>query len=112
MNTPFEHNRETVVRKIRQVFPEADAEALLARFERLDNPEKHRVALAILKLCDEDGRKSPDPYIESAAADYRDVLMWAEYPNEMNVDNWNEPIERVREAREADRRQYLEWLEK
>lgn len=102
--------RELVLRKIRQVFPDADPNRLLRRFEQLNNPEKYRVALAILKLCEEDGKESPDSFIESAERDYRDVLMWAEYPNEMNLDSWKEPAEKVKSVRNADRKQYDEWL--
>ena len=84
-------DRQIVLDKIRQIFPHLDANEVLNRLEALDNPEKYRVALAILKLSEVDGKESPDDFIESAARDYRDVLMWAEYPNEMYLDSWKEP---------------------
>lgn len=104
-------SRELVLKKIARIFPDADADALLHRFEQLDNPEKYRVALAILKLCEEDGKDSPDSFIESAKTDYRDVLMWAEYPEEMKLDSWKEPPAVVKKARKMDRDQYQKWLE-
>ena len=42
----------------------------------------------------------------------RDVLMWAEYPNQMHVQSWKEPAEKVRKARQDDEKQYLDWLNK
>ena len=105
-------HKSLVLKKIKEVFPDADEQEMLLRFEALDNPEPYRVVLAILKLCEEDERDTPDAFIESARQDYRDVLMWAEYPNEMNLDSWKEPAEKVRETRKKDLKQYRDWLEK
>lgn len=108
----MDDQRQLVLDKIAEVFPQLDVEALMRRFEALDNPQKYRIALAILKLSQEDGKDSPDDFIEAARRDYRDVLMWAEYPNEMKLDSWKEPASRVKEVRKKDREQYLEWLNK
>jgi hypothetical protein len=102
--------RAFVLEKIQHTFPDLDAQALLKQFEVLGNPEIYRVALAILKLCQEDGKDSPDDFIEAAAKDYRDVLMWAEYPNGMQVASWKDPAEKIKAATKADRKQYLDWL--
>ena len=108
---PVQSNeKEIVSEKIKQIFPDLDAEELLRRFEALDNPEKYRVALAILKLSQEDDKDSPEDFIESASRDYRDVLMWAEYPHEMNLDSWKEPASKVKKVKKTDRKQYLDWL--
>ena len=102
---------ELILTKIQQIFPDMDTHALLDRFGRLEIPEKYRVALAILKLCQEDGKEHLDYYFETAERDYRDVLMWAEFPNQMKLHStWTEPTKRVKEASKADRKQYLDWL--
>jgi hypothetical protein len=108
----LDDQRRLVLDKIAEVFPHLDAEDLMGRFEALKSPEKYRVALAILKLSEEDGKDSPDDFIEAARRDYRDVLMWAEYPNEMKLDSWKEPTSKVKEMRAKDRKQYLDWLNK
>jgi hypothetical protein len=107
----MKNERELVLEKIQKIFPKLDSEVLMHRFESLDNPEKYRVALAILKLCQEDGKDSPDDFIKAAARDYRDVLMWAEYPNGMQVASWKDPADKIKAATIADRKQYLDWLE-
>jgi len=48
--------------------------------------------------------------LEVAKADWRDVLAWAEYPEEMKNDTWKMDAEEVKKIRERDRRQYLNWL--
>lgn len=104
--------RDKILKKIRDVFPQADAGAVLEKFESQTYPEKERVALAILKLCEEREYDSPDGLIEIAQGDFRDVLMWAEYPNEMHVQSWKEPADKVRKVQKKDRDQYLDWLNK
>ncbi|MBI4735961.1 MAG: hypothetical protein HY766_07860 [candidate division NC10 bacterium] len=79
--------------------------------------EAERVHLAILKLCD----ARADRVIELVAAekrDYRDVLMWAEYPGEgqalwaLRSDLSNEERLQLEELRRQDRQQYQDWLKK
>jgi hypothetical protein len=71
-----------------------------------------RVQLAILKLSDGRINKLEDAVV-LANRDFRDVLAYAEYPTEMGYD-WNTlksmPAEAVQRIRDADRRQYEEWL--
>ena len=104
--------RNILLKKIQEIFPQADANAMLAKFVSQTYPEKERVALAILKLCEERGYDSPDGLIEIAQGDFRDVLMWAEYPNEMDVKSWIEPADKVKKVQKKDRDQYLDWLNK
>lgn len=77
--------------------------------------ETERVRLAILKLCD----ARADRVVELVAAaerDYRDVLMWAEYPGEgralwaLRTDLSEEERLRLEALRRQDRQQYLDWL--
>lgn len=107
--------RALVIAKIRQVFPErtvADVLALLDRYGAEDHHrEKERVQLAILKLCDEATAPDLDAYVETARADYRDVLAWAESPNLFRGTSRKDPAEREKLIA-LDRAQYRAWLEK
>jgi hypothetical protein len=76
-----------------------------------------RVRLAILKLCN----AHIDKVIELVAAakrDYRDVLMWAEYPSEgqalwtLRPDLSKEEQIKLDDLRRQDRLQYQDWLKK
>ena len=106
--------RETVIAKIRQVFPEREAANVLAHLDRYgaedDHREKERVQLAILKLCDEAKDADLANYIETACGDYRDVLAWAESPHLMGRTHCKDPQEREKLIAE-DRAQYRAWLE-
>ncbi len=108
-----EYNKDLVVAKVNQCFPNEDEEKILGilnlygreTYER----ERERVQIAILKLSDgnlEKLRKS----IEIAKSDYRDVLAYAEYPEEMGKDTWRMSDKEARRIREKDRQQYLNWL--
>ena len=66
-------------------------------------------AAAALKLCKgKHGR--PQRVIGHAKRDYRDVLAWAEYPEELVQPTWRLPEEQVARIRGADRAQYVAWL--
>lgn len=106
----MENEKELVLQKIKQVFPDLDPDQEFKKLEALSTPEKYRVALAILKISQENGEKNPDRYIQSASMDYRDVLMWAEYPNEMKANARKASPEKAEEVRDKDRKQYLQWL--
>ena len=106
-------SRSLVVEKVRQVFPDRDPDEILAVLDdygREDHEgEPARVQLAILKLCDEDGRDDPSSYVAAAKADYRDVLAWAEYPNQMRQSGNLDDEERER-LKSLDEAQYEQWL--
>ena len=105
--------RALVIAKISRIFPQRQTSEVLEILDRYGlsehERERERVQLAILKLCDEDGKGDPAAYVETAKKDYRDVLAWAEYPNQMkaspNVDG-----ERRAALVALDRAQYLAWL--
>ncbi len=78
---------DAVMKKIRQVFPSRDPKEILSCLEAYGTESyetgKYRVYLAIVKLCDEEKLSDPSRYVKMAKQDFRDVLAWAEYPNQM-----------------------------
>jgi hypothetical protein len=99
-----------VFEKLFGAHPDADAlrEALL----KYSDKESPRVHLAILKLSEGDPKKLFS-YIEAARGDYRDVLAWAEYPEQMRSGKtrYNTPLEEYEAILIADRTQYEVWLD-
>ena len=77
--------------------------------------EAERVRLAILKVCDARADRVIE-LVAEAKRDYRDVLMWAEYPGEgqalwaIRSDLSNEERRQLEELRQRDRQQYQDWL--
>ena len=74
--------------------------------------EGARVQLAILKLS-EGQRDKLTELVRMAKRDYRDVLAYAEYPEEMKagfVEMSKLSPQESRAIRERDRKQYLKWL--
>jgi len=108
----MEYDLDTVMKKIRQVFPERDANEILACLEGYGTEsferERYRVFLAILKLCDEEKLSDPSHYVEAAKQDYRDVLAWAQYPNQMKFAEPGKSAQFVK----LDEEQYRAWLDK
>lgn len=108
-----------VERKVTALWPNA-AEQARAR-ELLDTygagePESTRVRLALLKLSD---GKLPEltAMLSAAQIDYRDVLAWAEYPEEAAAP-WTTRSDlslaerrALKAIRARDREQYRTWLE-
>ena len=83
------HSRDEVVAVVRKTFPESAHARVL---ELLDTygvesyeRERERVQLAILKLSDGNEEKLRE-FVAVAKRDYRDVLFWAEYPEESRLD--------------------------
>src|SRR2546430_1447082 len=79
------HSREDVVASVRASFPK---ESRARTLELLDTygvaaheRERERVQLAILKLS-EGKEERLRQYVGVAKRDYRDVLFWAEYPED------------------------------
>jgi hypothetical protein len=91
-------SRDEVVAAIQATFPESGRAHVL---ELLDTygvesyeHERERVQLAILKLSKGNEEKLRE-FAAIAKRDYRDVLFWAEYPEESRLDT-PEKRERVR----------------
>ena len=92
------HTREEVVGVVRKIFPESAHTRVL---ESLDSygveayeRERERVQLAILKLSEGNEEKLRE-FVAVAKHDYRDVLFWAENPEEAKLDK-PEKRERLR----------------
>jgi hypothetical protein len=83
------HSRDEVVAVVRKTFPESAHARVL---ESLDTygvesyeRERERVQLAILKLSAGNEEKLRE-FVTVAKRDYRDVLFWAENPEEARLD--------------------------
>ena len=101
---------EKLVAKIRQVFPDADPTDIQRELDEYSGPERLRVQLAIVKLTDEDRRASPKHYVDTARQDYRDVLAWAEFPQQLRPDWFTLSVTERAKVTKADRQQYVRWL--
>lgn len=119
---PFELSQPSwtaadVARVIRRDFPEADvaaAEAVVLEYGREDHePEPDRVRLAALKLAAGNIEKLRG-HITVAKADFRDVILAAEFPKRAKV--WvgidRMPPEKQEKIRDDDRKQYETWLKR
>jgi hypothetical protein len=102
-----------VQEKLNRAFREDDGrrqatDALRSWIESTPSPEAERVALAILKLGEGDLGKLTEA-IACARKDPRDVMAWAEYPEEIRLPPDGGAAE-LDAARARDRAQYLRWL--
>ena len=103
--------------KIKYYWPDEDPEKILMILRQYGQEdyekESPRIQLAIIKLSDGDLEKLVE-YVNLAKRDYRDVLAYAEYPEEIRtgfVGMQKLTEEEARAIRERDREQYLNWLE-
>lgn len=116
MNLQTEQSSDLLTDRIRQTFPAenpADVLQILELYGTASHErETERVRLAVLKLSGGDLNELRE-MINAAKGDYRDVLAWAEFPNQLRtspVEINTLPPDAVNEIRESDRRQYLAWL--
>jgi hypothetical protein len=83
------HSRDAVVASLQATFPESSwarvVELLGSYGGEPYERERERVQLAILKLC-AGNEENVREYVAVAKRDYRDVLFWAEYPEESRLD--------------------------
>ena len=84
---------ERVRAAVTRVFAKPDADAVLQHLARCETPEPERVRLAILALSGPDVEQVRR-YVRDANGDYRDVLYWAEEPED---------------ARTGTRKERLRW---
>ena len=73
--------------------------------------EAMRVMAAVLKLAEGDSRQV-EQFLNSARADYRDVLAWAEYPEYMRRKPWTLSAAEGEAIVEQDWQQYESWFTK
>jgi phage-related baseplate assembly protein len=83
------HTRAEVVASVEAIFPKSAWARVLDLLDSYgvesDERERERVQLAILKLSAGSEEKVRE-YAAVAKRDYRDVLFWAEYPEESRLD--------------------------
>ena len=101
---------QLLAKKIAQVFPDADPAAVQRVLDGYPGPERARVQLAVVKLCDEDGPDSLRRHVDTACLDYRDVLAWAEFPQQLRPDWFSLSVTERAKVVKADRQQYVRWL--
>ena len=108
--------RGKVLEKVAQYWHDADPQEIMNILDKYGAESyergRARVQLAILKLS-EGGRDRLEDLVRMAKMDYRDVLAYAEYPEEMRIGFLGMsqlPAEEVKAVRQRDREQYLEWL--
>ena len=109
-------SKKTVLDKIKIYWPDLKSREVLSILNKYGDEDYHkeqvRVHLAILKLSEGQLDKL-ESYLESARSDYRDVLAWAEYPEEMMLGYTAKSQmtpDQITELRRRDREQYLNWL--
>jgi hypothetical protein len=114
MKTMIEYNRNLVLAKVRQCFPREDPEKVMTLLDLYGKEsyeqERERVQIAIIKLSQGDLDKLREN-VKAAKNDFRDVLAYVEYPEEMKKETWKmKDQEEASRIRERDRKQYLDWL--
>jgi hypothetical protein len=88
----------------------AEASGLLTEYGgEAHEREAIRVRVAALKLSEGSLQRLRD-LVARAKRDYRDVLAWAEYPEEMRIFTWRLPPAEQARIHSSDRAQYLAWL--
>ena len=83
------HSRDEVVAVVQKTFPETSYSRVLELVDTYGvesyERERERVQLAILKLSEGNEEKLRE-FVAVAKRDYRDVIFWAEYPEEARLD--------------------------
>src|ERR1700675_2853924 len=81
------HSRDQVVAVVQKTFPEGARARVIEFLDSYgaESYERERVQLAILKLSEGSEEKLRD-FVAVAKRDYRDVLFWAENPEEARLD--------------------------
>lgn len=105
---------EDVARIVDRDFPPPDREEvreILSRYSGRSAQGEARVRLGVLKLASGD-LGTLHQILEMARADYRDVLLYAEYPRyaEATRDGVDLPPDRRRAVIDGDWAEYREWL--
>jgi hypothetical protein len=101
--------------KVRRYWPDEDpAEiiAILNQYGGSGEPGRTRVQLAILKLAEGQKERLPE-LVQMAKRDYRDVLAYAEYPEQIKTDVADLMAmskEERKALRQRDKEQYRKWL--
>ena len=100
--------RDDVLRIVARDFPPDQQAEVLRELDALGAAAKPRVQLAVLKLVN--GRRGElAKHLDHARRDWRDVLMWAEYPADAKI-SWSSTPEAHHPAYQSDWEQYQTWL--
>ena len=113
--------RTLVKRKVMHTWPD-DFEEVIGMLDMIElqrgwTTELLRVQLGVLKLCEGDIDEIAG-LVDLATTDFRDVLVWAEYPEQFRWSLKNRGVRNpkehkaYRDAVARDREQYLAWLRK
>jgi hypothetical protein len=111
----IKYTRTLVLEKTKQCFPSEDLQKIIAILDEYGTEpherERERVQIAVLKLSGENMDHLHE-HVAMAKRDYRDVLAYAEFPEEMSKSTWKiGDQEAVNNVRIRDRQQYMNWLE-
>ena len=83
------HSRDAIVASVQATFPKSSWPDVLKLLDGYGvesyERERERVQVAILKLSARSEEKMRE-FVAVAKRDYRDVLFWAEYPDEARLD--------------------------
>jgi hypothetical protein len=103
-----EVSRADVLRIIARDFPAEHQAEVLRELDALGAASQPRVQLAVLKLVN--GRLAElERHLAYARRDWRDILMWAEYPADAKI-SWNSLADAHHPAYRSDWEQYQAWL--
>ena len=110
-------NRGSVRDKVAGYWPDLDHQEIMSMLDQYGAESgergRARVQLAILKLSEGHRQRLPE-LVAMAKRDYRDVLAYAEYPEEMKlgfVRMKDLSPEDAQAVRRRDRQQYVRWLQ-
>ena len=110
------NTRDGVLTKVARYWPDVNPQEIMTVLDEygVNSSERGcvRVQLAILKLSNGQ-RDQLAELVRMAKRDYRDVVAYAEYPEEMRIGFVGVrklPAEEVKAVRQRDKEQYLEWL--
>ena len=109
--------KDEVLEKIKGYWPDENPQGIMEILEEYGKESweggRSRVYPAILMLS-EGNQDQLEGLVAMAKADYRDVLAYAEVPEEMKtgyMESREMPEEELKALRERDREQYLDWLD-
>lgn len=89
----------------------SNAYIVKTKFKNINGAEKNRIAADILKIANKNF-ENLDELIEKANEDYRDIMMWAEYPRCAKVDFGKLDKKQRKQIYIDDFIEYSDWLKR
>lgn len=109
-----EYNRDLVLAKVKQCFPHEDEGKIMSIIDscgvQSSKGLRLRVQIAVLKLSEGNLGKLRKN-VDTARADYRDVIVYAENPEWMSKNTGRLDPEEEGRIKRRDYKQYMDWLE-